>query len=323
MNGENRSCLHLAASFGNISMCRTLIECGANVNLFALTSSVCYLKWNNENSFKWNFQGNYLTPYDLAKIRRHNACAEFLLEEYGGQRGNFLATIFVRRIQRFFRRYRRNKTQLLLIQAKICLDNKRIDDQRPIPVHQTRLVDQAEEPTERIVIHRSDPVITSVKLYEKRKLIVDELCKLRQARQKNQFVRIFFFVSRRKTSFNISDCYQSIVVQNSHWKCIQSTQSSSRRDWRIFRTTIEVVRNRTGEYSKTIEGERLCRFFFSLVLIDWFRFFRAAHCVGKIDLSFFVHLSTNKSLLFDKRFVFFSRHTRMKMKRLSHYFRDQ
>ena len=107
-------------------------------------------------------QGNYLTPYDLARIRRHDACAEYLAYHHGGQRGNLLVNVLVRRIQRYFRRSRLSKETILaeyestpltttqiqsldrsvdLIdtstiktksklskQAKLCVQNKEFDD---------------------------------------------------------------------------------------------------------------------------------------------------------------------------------------------------
>jgi hypothetical protein len=47
-----------------------------------------------------------LTPYDLARIRRHDPCAEYLAYHHGGQRGSLLVNVLVRRIQRYFRRSR-------------------------------------------------------------------------------------------------------------------------------------------------------------------------------------------------------------------------
>ncbi len=41
-NGEHRTPLHLAASLGDIEMCKLLIECGARINSFIQTSSVSY-----------------------------------------------------------------------------------------------------------------------------------------------------------------------------------------------------------------------------------------------------------------------------------------
>jgi hypothetical protein len=41
-NDEHRTPLHLAASLGDIEMCKILIECGARVNSFIQTSSVSY-----------------------------------------------------------------------------------------------------------------------------------------------------------------------------------------------------------------------------------------------------------------------------------------
>jgi len=41
-NDEHRTPLHLAASLGDIDMCKVLIECGARVNSFIQTPSVSY-----------------------------------------------------------------------------------------------------------------------------------------------------------------------------------------------------------------------------------------------------------------------------------------
>lgn len=41
-NDEHRTSLHLAASLGDIEMCKVLIECGARVNSFIQTPSVSY-----------------------------------------------------------------------------------------------------------------------------------------------------------------------------------------------------------------------------------------------------------------------------------------
>lgn len=103
------------------------------------------------------FKGNYLTPYDLACIRGQNTCAEYLSSHYGGQRGKLLCNIYIRRIQKHYRKYKKEKKDvittrqgkipfksrsvslhqiaprhILLKQAKICLDNKKIDDHHKI-----------------------------------------------------------------------------------------------------------------------------------------------------------------------------------------------
>jgi hypothetical protein len=60
---------------------------------------------------------------------------------HGGQRGNLLANILARRIQKTYRQYKLRRNNLiktmkdssnqhiLLKQAKLCLDNKKLDDQ--------------------------------------------------------------------------------------------------------------------------------------------------------------------------------------------------
>lgn len=79
-------------------------------------------------------------------------CADYLASKHGGQRGNLITRIHARRIQKFFRHYRNGRNSIvesecqvkvlplpepihlpkttndLLIQAKLCLDNKIIDD---------------------------------------------------------------------------------------------------------------------------------------------------------------------------------------------------
>jgi hypothetical protein len=125
------------------------------------------------------FKGNFLTPYDLARNRRQDACANYLLYQHGGQRGNLLAQIFVRRIQKCYRQYKHGQFILVhhrrklfanqcqtnpprhssttdeslvgivpiklsieqvLDQAAICLYNKRLDD-RLTQYQSTYLVD--------------------------------------------------------------------------------------------------------------------------------------------------------------------------------------
>ena len=44
------------------------------------------------------------------------------------------------------------------------------------------------DPTNKIIIHTSNSIATSNKLYDRRKLIMEELYKLRQARIQNHFV---------------------------------------------------------------------------------------------------------------------------------------
>lgn len=98
-------------------------------------------------------KGNYVTPYDLARVRSQDKCAEYLISHYGGQRGKLLANIYARRIQKLYRKYKSEKKvkpvqqekkiplkpradslnpvasrHILLKQAKLCLDNKKFDD---------------------------------------------------------------------------------------------------------------------------------------------------------------------------------------------------
>lgn len=77
-------------------------------------------------------------------MRGQNSCAEGLIWNHGGQRGNLLANILIRRIQNYYRRYRTQKSApmkinskplarsahapALLKQAQVCLDNKKLDD---------------------------------------------------------------------------------------------------------------------------------------------------------------------------------------------------
>ncbi|CAF1202832.1 unnamed protein product [Adineta ricciae] len=247
-NGEQRTPLHLAANLGDVNMCAALIACGARINSFIRTKA-----------------GNYITPYDLAHIRCEDACAEYLVYNHGGQRGNLLANIFARRIQKFFRQFKRikfsnanqrrklfamsiqtptNKTNdspvqpvmisiplsqsqnHLLNQAKICLDNKEIEDRsgksnrhscrrasflldctdeekkrtrhrrqhlgqsKPTGTLFNRSIDHQLHSTEKIIIHTSNSIGTSVKLYERHKLIAEELYKIKQARIHNHNVVI-------------------------------------------------------------------------------------------------------------------------------------
>ncbi|CAF3820120.1 unnamed protein product [Adineta steineri] len=246
-NGENRTSLHLAASVGDIAMCKILIECGARVNSFIQTTA-----------------GNFITPYDLAHIRCQDACAEYLVLNHGGQRGNLLAHIYARRIQKFIRKYKIRKpsiadqrrklfartaqtnkkslkveipisnsitkpipsiksTDYLLSQAKICLDNKIIEDRlTKLKVNSSKyLINTSKEEnnvsqrrhlfakskttmtsmnhndeynklnsTDKVIIHTSNSIATSVKLYERHKLIAEELFKIKQARIHNDNIII-------------------------------------------------------------------------------------------------------------------------------------
>ncbi|CAF1081414.1 unnamed protein product [Adineta steineri] len=234
-NDEHRTPLHLAASLGDIDTCEVLIECGVKINSFMRTSA-----------------GNYLTPYDLARIRCQEACMKYLIHKHGGQRGNLLANIYARRIQKYFRQYKVRKNSLvihrekstpkiinnsskqstniltkpknvLLKQAQLCLDNKKYDDLKKTrslnfqPLTKNSLVldeinaqerrrvfakskttitplthsDEAKlDPTNKIIIHTSNSISTSNKLYERRKLLAEELHKLKQARLHHHYIVI-------------------------------------------------------------------------------------------------------------------------------------
>ena len=144
INDEHRTPLHLAASLGDIEACTMLIQCGARVNAFMRTPSVSSTEMTTCQIINTLIQGNYITPYDLARVRGHKECAEYLLCNHSGQRGNLLANIFVRRIQKYYRQYQKRKkiskkvtsrpvectthSHALLQQAKVCLDNKKFDD---------------------------------------------------------------------------------------------------------------------------------------------------------------------------------------------------
>ena len=90
------------------------------------------------------YSGNYVSPYDLARIRGQNSCAEYLVSNYGGQRGNLLASILARRLQKSYRQYQTrikangkpidtaSNKHALLKQAQLCLDNKKLDDRTKI-----------------------------------------------------------------------------------------------------------------------------------------------------------------------------------------------
>ena len=149
---------------------------------------------------------------------------------HGGQRGNFLAKIYARRIQHFYRHYRHRKSEAaparrkssiagysseaiirlirsrdqLVNQAQLCLENKRVadrsrsnssgylllsDDQSKLDKPRRSLAPSQylDDPNEKkIIIHRSDSVSTSVKLYERHKFLAEELFKMKHARQQNQ-----------------------------------------------------------------------------------------------------------------------------------------
>ncbi|CAF2064495.1 unnamed protein product [Rotaria magnacalcarata] len=296
-NDENRTPLHLAASLGDINMCKVLIECGARVNSFIQTSA-----------------GNFLTAYDLARIRHQNACAEYLLSNYGGQRGNLLANILARRIQKSFRQYKLKKslienehqkqlvmtnktntnrnsstseelssrsnirkistiklTDHLLNQANLCLHNKMIEDHLKklkinVPKLETYLSnspkaekrsarqrrslfaeskgtmtpinrsdDQESTLPKRIIIHASSSITTSVKLYERHKLIAEELYKLKEARLHN-------------TSIVINRQLYKILIENAfnpHSRCATEIEEYLETLLKAYETELEAIRKRT------------------------------------------------------------------------------
>ncbi|CAF3420324.1 unnamed protein product [Rotaria socialis] len=296
-NDENRSPLHLAASLGDINMCNVLIECGARVNSFIQTSA-----------------GNFLTAYDLARIRHQNTCAEYLLSNYGGQRGNLLANIFARRIQKSFRQYKMKKSSIenehqkqlvvtnqtdtnrnssaseelssrsnirkisiikstnhLLNQANVCLHNKMIEDHFKelkinIPKLETyvsnsskaekhsarqrrslfaeskgtmtsinRSDDQESTLPKRIIIHASSSIATSVRLYERHKLIAEELYKFKKARIHN-------------TSIVINRQLYKILIENAfdpHSRCATEIEEYLEKLLKAYETELEAIRKRT------------------------------------------------------------------------------
>ncbi len=64
---------------------------------------------------------------------------------------------------------------------------------------------------DRIIIHKANSVATSVKLYERHKLIAEELFKLKQARIHNHYVKL----NKKISFFQISiflDCYRSTII---------------------------------------------------------------------------------------------------------------
>ncbi|CAF2384298.1 unnamed protein product [Rotaria sp. Silwood2] len=238
-NDDNRTPLHLAASLGDIDTCQVLIECGARIN-----------------SFTRNLAGDYLTPYDLARTCHQDACAKYLVYKHGGQCGNLLANIFVRRIQKCYHQYKLRKSVLIIAKEnsnfKIKNDSfkqtidypliastnsrtnslkqakPRIDDKNcyhrskshsltvqslitSTPnlnenhVQERRLnfaklktatlsINQSDESksnsSNKIIIQASHSVATYSKLYDRRKIIAEELHKLRQARMNNNYIVI-------------------------------------------------------------------------------------------------------------------------------------
>ncbi|CAF4599735.1 unnamed protein product [Rotaria sp. Silwood1] len=299
-NDEHRTPLHLAASLGDISMCKLLIECGARVNSFIQTKA-----------------GNFLTPYDLACIRHQDACAEYLVYNHGGQRGNLLVHILARRIQKYFRQYKMKKilienqhrktltkisstnknnnnrtsslseysssqsivkliptkksTEYLLNQANLCLHNKIIDDhfkelkiktsksqtylkntskEEKHTAQQRRHIyaeskttitsinhsdDKKSNSLHRIIIHPSNSIQTSVKLYERHKIIAEELFKLKEARIHNHCI----IINRQLYNILIENAF------NPQNRCIDEIEKYLETLLKAYETELETIRKRT------------------------------------------------------------------------------
>ena len=100
---------------------------------------------------------------------------------HGGQRGNLLANIFSRRIQKYYRQYQKrkkalrkinskptaysNQTHTLLKQAQVCLDNKKIDDRaraKSLMSQTTAIMDENNAQERRRAFAKSKTVITSI-----------------------------------------------------------------------------------------------------------------------------------------------------------------
>lgn len=119
-NDEHQTVLHLAASLGQISTCRFLIECGAQVNSLVRIS-------------------NFQTPFDFALLAKQTSCAEILRDEFGGRTGDVMAKIFARRIQKFYRNFRQMKLKNekrtknpLIKQIEVCQENDDAHERRRI-----------------------------------------------------------------------------------------------------------------------------------------------------------------------------------------------
>ncbi|CAF3287761.1 unnamed protein product [Rotaria sp. Silwood2] len=295
-NDEHRTPLHLAATLGDITMCKILIECGARVNSFIQTTA-----------------GNFLTPYDLARIRHQDTCAEYLVYNHGGQRGNLLANILARRIQKYFRQYKMKKilienqhrealtkmpetnnrnssisedsssqstlklnsakksTDHLLNQAQLCLHNKITDDRfkefkinssksetylinnskkekhtaqqrrhifsesKTIMTSVNRSDDHEPNPSPRIIIHPSNSITTSVKLYERHKLIAEELFKFKEARIRNHCI----IINRQLYKILIENAF------NPQNRCIAEIEKYLETLLKAYETELEAIRKRT------------------------------------------------------------------------------
>ncbi|CAF1099861.1 unnamed protein product [Rotaria sordida] len=307
-NSEHRTSLHLAANFGDVTMCKILIECGARVNSFIQTTA-----------------GNFLTPYDLARIRHQDKCAEYLVYNHGGQRGNLLAHILARRIQKYFRQYKmkkplienqqrktlnkifrtnnnnnnnrnsfisenlssqstnklistKNPTDHLLNQAKLCLHNKIIDDQcKELKINSSKsqiyLINNSKEEkqtakqrrhifaefkttmksincsdehesnsSQRIIIHPSNSITTSVKLYERHKLIAEELFKIKEARIHNHSI----IINRRLYKILIENAF------NPQNRSIDEIEKYLETLLKAYETELESIRKRTKVIEYTV-----------------------------------------------------------------------
>jgi hypothetical protein len=66
--------------------------------------------------------------------------------------------------------------------------------------------------TNKIIIHTSNSISTSNKLYDRRKLIAEELHKLKRARIHNEYVRILKFKQIIKSKDFLLDSYQSTII---------------------------------------------------------------------------------------------------------------
>ena len=217
---------------------------------------------------------------------------------HGGQRGNFLAKIYARRIQQRYRKYRQRKSEAgqvrrksslagysseaiirlirsrdqLVNQAQVCLENKRVadrsrsnssgylllnDDQRKWDKPRRSLAPSQflDDPNEKkIIIHRSDSVSTSVKLYERHKFLAEELFKMKQARQQNQPVTLLSSLLFH-SHLSPSGRHPSTPVQDSHRKRLQPSRPSARRNREISGKSGQSVRGRAGWDPKTNERE--------------------------------------------------------------------
>ncbi|CAF4831644.1 unnamed protein product, partial [Rotaria sp. Silwood1] len=261
--------------------------------------------------------GNFLTPYDLACIRHQDACAEYLVYNHGGQRGNLLVHILARRIQKYFRQYKMKKilienqhrktltkisstnknnnnrtsslseysssqsivkliptkksTEYLLNQANLCLHNKIIDDhfkelkiktsksqtylkntskEEKHTAQQRRHIyaeskttitsinhsdDKKSNSLHRIIIHSSNSIKTSVKLYERHKIIAEELFKLKEARIHNHCI----IINRQLYNILIENAF------NPQNRCIDEIEKYLETLLKAYETELETIRKRT------------------------------------------------------------------------------